>query len=142
MAEQDNLKVARESIEAFGRKDRDRLKGLMTDGSVYSELATQRRLQGKDEIVQAYEGWWQAFPDATGTVSNAFASGDDVALEVTWLGTHTGPLAGPGGSIPASGKKVTVPATQVLAFKDGKISEVRHYFDMATLLQQIGAVSH
>jgi steroid delta-isomerase-like uncharacterized protein len=140
VAELENLKVARESIEAFGEKDKARLEALLADGSVYSELPTQRRIEGKTEIVQAYEGWWQAFPDSAGTVTNSFASGEDVALEVTWSGTHSGPLVSPAGSIPASGRKVTVPASQVLSFKDGKIREVRHYFDMATLLQQIGAI--
>ena len=39
-------------------------------------------------------------PDVKGSVTNAVASGNTVVLEVTWEGTHTGPLAGPKGAIP------------------------------------------
>ena len=37
-------------------------------------------------------------PDVKGTVTNAFASGKKVTLEVTWEGTHTGPLTGSAGT--------------------------------------------
>jgi steroid delta-isomerase-like uncharacterized protein len=141
MSEQENIQAARESIEAFNRKDKNRLRALMTNDSVYAELGTQRRLQGPEEILRADEGWWQAFPDATGTVTRVIASGDTLALEVTWVGTQTGALVGPTGTIPPSGKRATVEAAQLLTFEGAKIKEVRQYFDMATLLQQIGAVA-
>ena len=69
MSEQENIQAARASIEAFNRKDKDGLRALMTNDSAYAELGTQRRVQGPDEILKADEGWWQAFPDATGTVT-------------------------------------------------------------------------
>ena len=68
-------------------------------------------------------------PDAQGTVTNSFVSGNTVTLEITWKGTHTGPLIGPAGTIPASGKSQTTPAAWVLEFDGEKISESRHYFD-------------
>jgi len=62
------------------------------------------------------------------------------ALEVTWTGTHTGPLETAEGTIPASGKRQETPAAIVLTFEGDKIKENKQYFDLMTLLKQIGAL--
>ena len=79
-------------------------------------------------------------PDVKGTVTNALASGDSVVLEITWEGTQTGPLEGPGGTIPPSGKRQVTPATWVFDFEGDSVKESRHYFDMLSFLEQIGAM--
>lgn len=140
MADQDLIRVARENIDAFNAADWQRFKAALTADGVYDEVGTQRRIQGPDQIVEAMRGWKEAFPDAKGTVTNAVASSNTVTLELTWEGTHTGPLAGPGGTIPASGKRQTTRAAIVLTFEGDKIKENHQYFDMMTLLQQIGAM--
>src|SRR5712692_127201 len=137
MAEQENIKTAREGVEAFSAKDWNRYRAVLAPDSVYDEKGTQRRVQGADQIIEGSQGWVQAFPDAKGTVGTAIASGDTVVLEITWEGTQTGPLPGPSGTIPPSGKRTAVPAVQVLRLEGGKIKETRHYFDMMTLLQQL-----
>ena len=73
-------------------------------------------------------------------MTNAFASGNTVVLEITWQGTHTGPLEMPNGTIPASGKRQSTPSAWIFQFEGVKIKESHHYFDMVTLLQQIGAM--
>ncbi len=140
MAGQDLIKIAREVVDAFNTSDWERTKALMTPDYLYNEVGTRRRIQGPEEVVAALQGWKQAMPDATGTVTNAFASENRVALEITWEGTHTGPLEGPTGTIPASGKRQVTPAAWILTFEGGKIKESHHYFDMVTLLDQIGAL--
>jgi len=56
-----------------------------------------------------------------------------------WKGVHTGPLQTPTGIIPASNKPVEMPASQVIQVEGGKIKSALHYFDMLTMLAQIGA---
>ena len=140
MAEQDLIKIAREAVDAFNKSDWERTKALMTPDYLYNEVGTGRRIQGAEEVVGALQGWKQAMPDATGTVTNAYVSGKTVTLQVTWEGTHTGPLEGPSGTIPASGKRQVTPAAWILNFEGDKIKEGHHYFDMVTLLKQIGAM--
>jgi len=135
----DVVEVARENVEAFTAGDWERFKAALTPDSVYEEFATQRRIEGAQEITDAVQGWKQAFPDAKGTVTNAVASGDTVTLEIRWEGTQQGPLEGPQGTIPASGKRAVVEAVQVVRIQDDKIKENRHFFDMLGLLRQIGA---
>jgi steroid delta-isomerase-like uncharacterized protein len=136
----DAIQVAREDVEAFNDGDWERFRASLTDDSVYEEFATQRRVDGADEIIAANQAWKEAFPDARGTIENAVASGGTVTLEITWRGTQSGPLATEQGEIPASNRQVEVHAVQVMEVSDGKVRRNRHYFDMLSMLQQIGAV--
>ena len=138
--EAERIDIAKQGIELFNSGDWDGVKGLFTANPTYSELASGRSISGADAIVEALQGWKTAFPDATGTVTNAFASGDQVSLEITWNGTHTGPLETPSGTIPASGKSQSTPASMTVVIEGDKIAEERHYFDMMTLLSQIDAI--
>jgi limonene-1,2-epoxide hydrolase len=45
-----------------------------------------------------------------------------------------------GQELPPSNRRATVRAVQVMEIEDGKIKVTRHYFDLMTLLQQIGAM--
>ena len=58
---------------------------------------------------------------------------------VMWKGVHTGPLQMPSGTIPATNKHIDIPACQVAKVQGGKVQSVSHYFDLVTLLTQIGA---
>lgn len=107
---------------------------------MYEELATQRKVQGPDQIVEASKGWKEAFPDAKGTITKVTEGADTVVLEITWQGTHTGDLISSMGAIPPSQKRVKLEAVQLVRFKGDKVIETRHFFDLMTLLGQIGAV--
>ena len=88
-------------------------------------------MDGADAYVQRCQGWKQAFPDARGAIRNAVASGNTVVQEIMWEGTHTGPLEGPGGRLPPSGRRINVPATMWITFtvepgvRDGRDARTR-----------------
>lgn len=136
----DLTSIAREAVEAFNASDWERSKAIMTPDYVYDELATQRRIEGPDAVIEAMKGWKEAMSDVAGTVTNASASGNTVTLEVTWEGIHDGPLEGPMGTISASGKRQVTYSAWIFNFEGEKIRESRHYFDMMSLLTQIGAM--
>ena len=133
------ITIAREQVDSFNTGDWERLQARLTADSRYHEVGTQRKVESPEQIVELFKGWKTAFPDAAGTVTSAVGSGNTAALEVTWMGTHTGPFATAEGTIPASGKRQETPAAFVFAFEGGRIKESRHYFDSMTLLKQIGA---
>jgi steroid delta-isomerase-like uncharacterized protein len=132
------VKIAREQVDAFSRGDWELLRGTLASDSRYNELGTQRKIEGPEKIVELFKAWKQAFPDGAGTVTSVVSSANTVALEVTWKGTHTGPLTTAEGTIPASGKRQETPAGIFFTFEGDKIKESRHYFDSLTLLKQIG----
>ena len=132
-------KVARDQIDAFNEGDWEQMRALLTSDARYHEFGTERKIEGPDQIIELFKGWKTAFPDAAGTVTNAVADGNTAVLEVTWTGTHNGPLVTAAGTIPASGKRQETPAAVFYVFEGSKIKASRHYFDAMTLLKQIGA---
>jgi steroid delta-isomerase-like uncharacterized protein len=133
------VKIASEQIDAFNKGDWEQMRALLTSDACYHELGTERKVEGPEQIIELFKGWKTAFPDAVGKVTGSVAGGNTAALELTWTGTHTGPLATAAGTIPASGKRQETPAAVFYAFEGGKIKASRHYFDAMTLLKQIGA---
>jgi steroid delta-isomerase-like uncharacterized protein len=140
MAEQKLITTAHRVVEAFNAGDWEGCKATLAPDSVYDEVGTSRRIQGSAAIISCWQAWKQAMPDVKGAVNRAVADGNTVVLEMTWTGTHTGPLQGPAGTIPATGKHQTTRASWLLTFEGGKIKDSRHYFDMLSFLQQLGLV--
>jgi steroid delta-isomerase-like uncharacterized protein len=133
------LEIAKASITAFNEKDWNKMRALLAPDAMYDEKATHRRIQGSDQIIQALQGWADAFPDAEGTFVREFAAGDTAVFELIWKGTHTGPLQTPSGTIPASNRVVEIPACELMRVEGESIKYDSHYFDLLTLLTQIGA---
>jgi steroid delta-isomerase-like uncharacterized protein len=138
MAEQDLIQAARGVVDAFNASDWERCKAALAPDSLYDEVGTSRRVEGVGDIIPCWQAWKEAMPDVKGSVMAAFATGNTVILEVTWTGTHTGPLVSPQGTVPATGKQQTTRASWVLNFDGGKIKASRHYFDMLSFMQQLG----
>ena len=140
MADNELIQTARNVVSAFNESEWGKYQGLFASDCLYDEVGTSRQLRGLDVIIPALKGWKAAMPDVKGTVTNAVSAGNTVFLEVTWQGTHTGPLQGPSGSIPATGRQQTTRSGWVLNFEGGKVKESRHYFDMLAFMQQLGIV--
>jgi steroid delta-isomerase-like uncharacterized protein len=74
-----------------------------------------------------------AFPDQKITIERHVLSGDRVAVQVTWTGTHQGPFL----NTPPTGRRVEVPGTGIFRVVDGKIAEEWMLEDFLGLYQQI-----
>jgi steroid delta-isomerase-like uncharacterized protein len=134
------IEIAKAAVTAYNEKDWNKSRDMLAADAVYDEKATNRRLQGAGQIIEALQGWANAFPDSKATFIREFASGDTAVLELVWKGVHTGPLQTPTGAIPASNKPIEVPACEVFRIEGEKIKSASHYFDMLTMLTQIGAM--
>ena len=71
-------------------------------------------------------------------VERIYEAGDTVIVEGRFTGTNTGPLEGPEGETPPSGRKVDLPFADFSRLSDGKIVEYRTYYDQVALLTQLG----
>ena len=141
MARKSPVDVGKAPMFAYNKKDWEGVRTAMVPGCVLDEVGTQRKIRGVNGVIGAFQGWAKAFPDSKATINSAVASGNTVVLEVTWRGTHVGPLQTPGGEIAATGKKFEVRACQVVEIAKDKVKVMHHYFDMTTLLRQLGIVS-
>jgi steroid delta-isomerase-like uncharacterized protein len=133
------IESAKAATIAYNEKNWDKARAVLVEKGIYDEKATGRRLQGVNQIIEAWQGWAKAIPDSKATFVAEYAIGDTAILEVIWKGIHTGPLQTPTGTIPASNKRIEIPACQVVKVEGGKVQSFTHYFDMLTLLTQIGA---
>lgn len=126
---------------AYNDKNWNAVRASVTPDVIYDEVASGRRVQGVEQCVTLWQGWAKAFPDSRATFNNAIAAGNTVILEVTWRGTHSGPMETPAGTIAATGKRIEVRGCVVAELAGEKTKVQRHYFDMTTLLRQIGATA-
>jgi steroid delta-isomerase-like uncharacterized protein len=138
LSPQQLIDAAKAPLLAYNQKDWNAVRSNITRDFIYDEVGTGRKVQGADQTIALFQGWAEAIPDSKATFDNVVASGNTVLLEVTWRGTHTGPLQTPKGSFPPTGKKIELRACAVVELLNGKAKLQRHYFDMATLLQQLG----
>jgi len=133
----DLTQAAAAFIDAFNRADWDAFRDSIAPDAVYSETGTGRRVAGADAYVGLCHGWKAAFPDVVGTIRSSIASGDVVAQEIVWEGTHTGALETPAGVIDATGNRISVDAATWIRYADERAQEIHHYLDVLTLLQQV-----
>ena len=132
------IEAAKQSIISYNEKDWAKAEAVHTDDFVYEEVATHRRAEGISDVLEIWKGWGAGFPDSKATFHDAQASGDTVILEKTWTGTHTGPLVTPDGVVEATGKSFSMRAISVIVVRDGKVALSRQYFDLNTMLSQLG----
>jgi hypothetical protein len=65
--------------------------------------------------------------------------GDDAAAtEVTFTGTHTGPLPTPNGPVPPTGRRVSLRSVSILRVEAGLVASERVYLDQLELVTQLG----
>jgi steroid delta-isomerase-like uncharacterized protein len=136
--QQQLIDAAKAPMLAYNDKNWEAVRASLSPDCAYDEVATNRKVQGIDQVISVWQGWAMAFPDSKATVHSELASGNTVVFEVSWRGTHEGPLQIPDGPIAGTGKRIDVRACMVIEVADDKAKVQRHYFDMATLLQQLG----
>jgi len=111
-------------------------------GSVFTDdcenTSPYGTLQGIEAFRQMGEAFRTAAPDNRIEALRTWEAGDSVIVEGVYTGTHTGPLAGPGGVIPASGRSFSLPYVDIFQARDGKFVSHRMYWDNAAFLAQLG----
>ena len=127
-----------EYFDAWKGTDEDKILAYYADGVVI-QLPTGT-LEGKaavrDSFVRPFIG---AFPGNVHAIRNLAHANNLVAVEWSFEATHTGSFAG----VPPTGRQVRVPGCSFYEYDLGikAITAGRIYFDLGTLLRQIGAAA-
>jgi steroid delta-isomerase-like uncharacterized protein len=88
------------------------------------------------DLKSSVASFLQPFPDLTAELKHLVQEGDQVSAWISYSATHRADFAG----VPASGRRVTFAAWDLLRVRDGKIVEITQYCDLFTILSQIGAL--
>src|SRR5437773_1273142 len=104
MTQKSVAELAKEQVIAYNEKDWDRARAAFAPEIVYEEVGTHRKVKGVDDVLTTWKGWAKAIPDSRATFQSEIVSGNTAVLEITWSGTHNGPLNTGDREIPPTGK--------------------------------------
>lgn len=91
--------------------------------------------QTREGVKAFFEALRTAFPDLMFDVEFYMADGDKVAAYLTISGTNKGEFMGR----PATGKRISVKAVDIMQFKDGKVVDHWGVTDSMAMMEQLGA---
>ena len=130
--------LAQAGVDAFNARDRAAMRKLYASDATILNPDSPIAMS-VDEMISGFDASISAFPDARISLGSVLADGDDVAFEMTWTGTHEGPLEMPDGSeLPATGLTISFSVAVVLETTEGLIRRERQYYDNLGILDQLG----
>jgi len=109
----------------------------LTPDCVFEDMALGERVQGHPAAAAYYQRWWNGFPDLTWVPQRRAFTEDGVVSELVVRGTHRGDYLG----IAPTGKTIEVPVAIFVSFAAGRMASERLYYDLATLLRQLGVTA-
>jgi len=108
---------------------------VFTDDIVYYDTPLQAQLNGREELRNFAEAFFATFPDVEFTLAGPpIQSGNRAAVAWRVTGTQQGEFLG----IPPSNQKMDLMGVSMMEVQDGKVVRNSDFWDMATLLRQIG----
>jgi len=119
-------------------QDLDALMDLFADEVHWLIVPTKTEIRGKESLRELAENHWQASPDRVKTLVNLFANGEFACLEYISAGRVTAEADFVTTRITPTGRRYELRCCFVFHFRtDGKVDQVREYFDLQTLQRQI-----
>ena len=138
MSAEDHAAVIRTLFNAFNEGDVDRCATLATEDFELVDVASGQTFHGPGGLQQWLQSFLMAGPDAKTSILTTITEGEWVATEHIGRFTHTGPLLTPAGEIPPTGRRVELQIAEVYRMREGKIALLHAYYDVATMLRQLG----
>lgn len=136
----DNETLVRKLFDAYNSRDLDAVAGDIAPDCSIVDMGSGRTLQGPDGFVAFTKALFDAMPDAQFTLDHLMTQGDTVVIEYTGRGTNTGDLVLPAGTVPATGRSITVHTCEIDEIKNGKIQSARVYVDSGAIMAQLGVI--
>ena len=114
--------------------DLPKLMTVYADNAVHEDKTVSADLNGKKAVEGFAQSWFKGFPNLTLTPTSVNIAGNRGTAEFIATGTQKGDMPG----MPASNKDMKVPGVSLFECSDGKITRVVEYWDMATVMRQLG----
>jgi predicted ester cyclase len=132
--------VPQAGVTAYNERDSESMRRLYRSDATITNPDSPIAMS-VEEMVRGFNTSLEAFPDAHVSLGTVVADGDNVAFEMTWTGTHQGPLVMPDGSVlPATGCTVSFAVAVMLETDGDLILRERQYYDNLGILDQLGVV--
>ncbi len=127
----------------FNQREWDAFEGCYTKDAV-SQSAGLPDAKGGKAIVELHaKPFAEAFPDGRGQQQLTLSAGPHVVSITLFQGTHKGPLKGPAGAIPPTGKKIGFLLAHAVQAKGDKAAGREWMMaDNGTMFAQLGLAPH
>lgn len=129
--------VARGLEEAWASGDYDAVRSVVAEDLV-DHSPHLGEWTGVDNAIQNDEASGRSFPDRKRTVEDIFGEGDKAVVRCRFRATNKGGL--PQFGVPANGNAVDFQWINIYRVAGGKVVERWAQMDLATLMQQLGAM--
>ena len=134
MAEK-NVEAHRAAHENWARRDFESAVSGMVEDFTFEDYPNGTTLMSRDQFKNAISGWAQAFSDAKLVNAAYHDAGDTSVAQFVMEGTNDGPF----GNRPATGRRVSLPACEIIHFDaEGRMRSGESYFDLMSMLVQLG----
>jgi steroid delta-isomerase-like uncharacterized protein len=128
------VKVLDAWATAWTSHDIDKVLALFTDDCIYEDVAMGVVNKGQKQLRDFGSNYFATFPDVVLTLQTRFVAGSFGSAEWLMKGTQKGDMPG----MPASNKVMSVRGATVYEFQGDKIKRNSDYWDIATMLKQLG----
>jgi len=128
------IDVVERGFEGWNQRDLEMIGRQVGDDFVLESDALPHPVRGRAALLEFARSYLSAFPDLEFTIDDVFASADRVVASWEATGTHEGTLNG----VPPTGRHVRVRGCTISHFRGGRIVRQQAFWDMATLMRQIG----
>jgi steroid delta-isomerase-like uncharacterized protein len=129
-AEADNTALLQAEFDAWNSHDPDALVALFTEDVVYEDVTLGVVNHGTAELRAFAEGVFTAIPDVNFPVVSSVLKGGHGFVEWIFNGTDVG--------LYGTGKTFSLRGASIIEVHGEKIARQSDYWDLATLLRQIG----
>jgi steroid delta-isomerase-like uncharacterized protein len=136
MGEQENVRVVKETWDAWNAYDIEGLLKLLDEKHVWETDTLPAPVVGRDGYRQAMQMYITAFPDLHFRIDQMLPSGDYVVTRYTATGTHNGELMG----IQPTRRRAEIHGCTVVEVRNNKASRSWVYWDTGSLLRQLGVM--
>lgn len=138
MSELDNIKAAHSFFEAWNANDLSKATPYEASNFMVESPGTPGPMNAEQNR-NYNQNFLTAFSGSRFEILRDVVQGDYVVTHWKITGKHNNPLVAPSGTaIPATGKTATIVGSSTFEIKNGKIVHSWNFWDMTSLLGQLG----
>ena len=146
MTTQEHVALARSLFDLYNHRQSDpawldKCMAAFAADAELIDIPSGATLHGPEGYMRLGLFFVENFPDQRVELTDVFATEDRVTVECIWRWNDTGPLYLPAGALPSRRRSGELPGCFVFQIREGKIASVHSYYDMLTLMEQLGLAS-
>jgi hypothetical protein len=133
--------IVRDLYQLAEVKDLDGFVAAFTPDGTFTDNSIEVTYTGQG-IADTVANYATAFPDMHRELFRFYSTDNYVFVQLALQGTHKGPLKMPEGSIPATGKRMDAPCSDVFELVGDKVKRFDCYPMGSVVLTQLGVIGN